>query len=277
MRYYYSTICAESAEYKGDCIMKVRVMTFNIRYDTKEDGIHCFDGRKENIKKFIEREQPDVIGFQEVLPHVRKWLVDNLADYVVLGMGRNPDYTGESVSIAYRKEKYNLVKFDQFWLSDTPDVPGSRYTIDQSGCPRISVIASLVSRENGKVFTFANTHLDHVGKFAQVCGASLLMTKLLSENKYPFFLTGDFNATPESEAIKTITNQPGIKELTEGVPDTAATYHGYGTLKEGYKIDYIFTNKETKLAENSLTVHEDCVDGIYLSDHYPISVIAEIE
>lgn len=252
-------------------------MTFNIRYDTKDDGINCFDGRKAMIKEFIEKEQPDVVGFQEVLPHVRQWLVDNLTDYVVLGMGRNPDYTGESVSIAYNKNKYDLVKFDQFWLSETPDVPGSRYTIDQSGCPRITVIASLVSRADGKVFTFANTHLDHIGKFAQVCGASFLMTKLLSDNKYPFFLTGDFNALPDSEAIMTIKNMADVAELTEGIDEKYATYHGYGTVKENYKIDYIFSNKSTKICDKSLTVHTDSKDGVYLSDHYPISVVAEIK
>ena len=163
--------------------MLVNAMTFNIRFDTRDDGANCFEGRKALIKEFIDREKPDVIGFQEVMPHVREWLCNNLPDYTVLGMGRNPDYSGESVSIAYRKDKFDLVKFDQFWLSDTPDVPGSRYMLDQSPCPRISVQATLVSRKEGKLFTFANTHLDHVGAYAGLCGASLLMTKLLSEDR----------------------------------------------------------------------------------------------
>lgn len=92
--------------------MLVNAMTFNIRYDTLDDGANCFEGRKVFIKEFLDREKPDVIGFQEVLPHVREWLCNNLPDYTVLGMGRNPDYSGESVSIAYRKDKFDLVKFD---------------------------------------------------------------------------------------------------------------------------------------------------------------------
>ena len=71
--------------------MLVNAMTFNIRYDTLDDGANCFEGRKAFIKKFLDREKPDVIGFQEVLPHVRAWLCDNLPDYTVLGMGRNND------------------------------------------------------------------------------------------------------------------------------------------------------------------------------------------
>ena len=253
--------------------MQVRVMTFNIRCDTPDDGINRFDGRKSFIKEFLSREKPDVIGFQEVLPHVRTWLVDNLTDYVVLGMGRNADYTGESVSIAYRKDKYDLVDFKQFWLSDTPEVPGSRYTLDQSGCPRISVQASLVSREDKAVFTFANTHLDHVGEFARVCGASLLMSRLMNGAKYPFLLTGDFNEKPDGSAIRAISAVKGVHELTKAVSRHTATYHGYGHVEKDCKIDYIFSNG--KALKDSLRVHTDRKeDGVYLSDHYPISVTA---
>lgn len=251
--------------------MLVNAMTFNIRYDTLDDGANCFEGRKVFIKEFLDREKPDVIGFQEVLPHVREWLCNNLPDYTVLGMGRNPDYSGESVSIAYRKDKFDLVKFDQFWLSDTPDVPGSRYMLDQSPCPRISVQATLVSRKEGKLFTFANTHLDHVGVYARLCGASLLMTKLLSENKYPFILTGDFNALPDEASIEEIKNIKGVHDLTASVKET--TYHGYGK-EDNCKIDYIFSNKTA--VKGSLTVHKDQKGEIWLSDHYPISVTVDL-
>lgn len=254
--------------------MQVRVMTFNIRFDTLDDGVNCFEGRKKGIKAFLDREMPDVIGFQEVLPHVRKWLCDNLTDYVVIGMGRNADYNGEGVSIAYRKDKFDLVNLEQFWLSDTPDVPGSRYTLDQSPCPRVSQLASLVSREGGKPFLFANTHLDHVGEHAQICGASLLMSRLLAQNAGSFFLTGDFNARPKDGAIRVITNHKGVHDLTASIKES--TYHGYGKEPTGNcKIDYIFSDK--RAVKNSLTLHKDePVNGVYLSDHYPISVTVEL-
>ena len=257
--------------------MEIKVMTFNIRYDTKEDGVNSFNGRKELIKRFMDREMPDIVGFQEVLPHVRQWLCDNLDEYTVLGMGRQADYSGESVSIAYRKDKFDLVKFDQFWLSETPEVPGSRFVLDQSPCPRITVIATLVSRAEGKIFTFANTHLDHYGEYARVCGASFLMSKLAGNTGKTFFLTGDFNAFPDSAAIKTIKGVAGVKELTDGVPEDFATYHGYGKVKKNCKIDYIFTNEATSLKENSLKIHDDKDGDVWLSDHFPISVVAEIQ
>jgi len=255
--------------------MQVKVMTFNIRYDTPTDGENSFSNRKDFIKEFIDAQKPDVIGFQEVLPHVRKWLCDNLCDYTILGMGRDKDYSGESVSIAYRKEKYDLVKFDQFWLSDTPDVPGSRFGLDQSVCPRISVQATLVSRADGRLFTFANTHLDHVGEYARVCGASVVMSKLISQNsRIPFLLTGDFNEHPDGNSIKEIKSISGVHELTSGIKASEATYHNYGNITKNSKIDYIFSSG--KAVKDTLIVHKDTKGKLYLSDHYPISVVAEL-
>ena len=252
--------------------MQAKVMTFNIRYDTLQDGVNCFEGRKGLVKEFLDREAPDVIGFQEVLPHVRDWLSESLPMYTVLGAGRNADYTGEGVSVAYRRDRFDLAGFDQFWLSDTPDVPGSRYMLDQSVCPRVTVLAKLVSREDGAAFTFVNTHLDHVGEYAKVCGASLLMTKLCSANRGSFVLTGDFNALPRDNAIREIKSVKGVRDLTASVKE--ATYHGYGTVRTDCKIDYIFSNRAA--VKDSLVVHKDCRGDIWLSDHYPISVTVEL-
>lgn len=36
--------------------MQVKVMTFNIRYDTLDDGINCFEGRKKLIKDFFAQK-----------------------------------------------------------------------------------------------------------------------------------------------------------------------------------------------------------------------------
>ena len=52
----------------------MKLVTFNIRYDCGTDGINNFSCRKPFILETIAREQPDVIGFQEVLPHVALWM-----------------------------------------------------------------------------------------------------------------------------------------------------------------------------------------------------------
>ncbi|PWM65613.1 MAG: hypothetical protein DBX61_09450 [Clostridiales bacterium] len=252
--------------------MQVKVMTFNIRYDTLDDGINCFEGRKKLIKEFFAQNKPDVIGFQEVLPHVKQWLQQQLSDYVVLGTGRNADYTGEGVTIAYRKDRFDLAGFEQFWLSNTPNVPGSRFPLDQSPCPRITSAATLVCKTDGKTFAFINTHLDHYGEFAKVCGATVLMNRIASLRKHGFVLTGDFNAFPGDNAIRQIKSVRGVHDLTAAIKES--TFHGYGTVKKICKIDYIFSDRPA--VKDTLVLHKDSSNGIFLSDHYPVSVDVNI-
>ena len=67
--------------------MQLKVMTFNIRLDNAGDGEYRFDNRKEGIKEFLDREKPDLIGFQEPTVSMRPWISDILSDYVFIGTG----------------------------------------------------------------------------------------------------------------------------------------------------------------------------------------------
>ena len=118
----------------------MKVVTFNIRCDYGQDGLNEFANRKELILRKINQEKPDIIGFQEVLPHVAKWLKENLNEYYVIGCGRGANLRDEQMSIAYRRDRINLISMKTWWLSQTPDVPGSRYE-EQSSCPRTATEA----------------------------------------------------------------------------------------------------------------------------------------
>ena len=56
----------------------LKLVTFNIRCDYDQDGANSFRFRKPVILKKLAEEKPDVICFQEVLPHVAAWLKENL-------------------------------------------------------------------------------------------------------------------------------------------------------------------------------------------------------
>ena len=163
---------------------KIKVITFNLRVAVKVDGVNYFDNRLPRIIEFLKAEQPDVVGFQEVNAHMKELLNQNIEDYVLVGCGREKDYNGESALIGYRKDKFELIKFENFWLSATPDVPGSRYGFDQSVCPRITSAALLKARSGGSPFWFVNTHLDHEGKMARLFGAMQLM-QFMSSRESP--------------------------------------------------------------------------------------------
>lgn len=243
----------------------MKLATFNIRYDCGSDGINNFSCRKSIILETIRREIPDIIGFQEVLPHVAVWLKENLTEYYVVGCPRCEDLTGEQVCIAFRPDKFTLMKMDTFWLSPTPYVPGSRYP-EQSICPRTCTEVVLHELATGKILRMLNTHLDHEGSLARVLGAKQILAHLQEARFFPeapVVLVGDMNAEPDSEEMELLCTH--FRNLTEGI---GITYHGFGGPNSAI-IDYIFLQGAVK--GTSPMKWDECRNGLYLSDHYPVS------
>jgi len=256
-----------------EAAMKIKVFTMNLRTEVKGDGINYFPNRQERILDTIKTHRPDLIGFQEVTDNMREWLNTALCGYTLLGCGRGPDYHGESTPIAYRKGGFEPLWLENFWLSLTPNVPGSSYGIDQSGCPRITTAALLKPISGGEPFIFCNTHLDHKGKTARLLG-SVQLLQYLTQKPHGFILTGDFNATPEAPEIEIFTSvkERRIIDATAGLP---GTFHGFGRLTEPKKIDYIFTDLPCDVSE-SFVVPDTPVEGVYISDHNPVCAFVEV-
>lgn len=242
----------------------MKLVTFNIRYDCGQDGINNFCFRKSLIQETIAREAPDILCFQEVLPHIARWLREVLADYYVVGCPREEGLLGEQVCIAYRPDRYNLMKMDTYWLSETPFVPGSRYP-EQSICPRTCTELTLQELSSGQVFRLVNTHLDHEGSGARIRGAEQILKKLDTEPFFPgvpAILTGDLNAEPDSPEIGLLC--ANMRNLTAGI---GATFHDFGRCAP-VQIDYIFARGGIQCGR--VEKWTDCRGGVYLSDHYPI-------
>ncbi len=250
--------------------MKLKVMTFNLRLRVETDGINYFFNRTDRVLEAIRSESPDLIGFQEATDDMREFMRRELQDtYIILGCGRKKDYRDEGVCIAYKRELFELVGFDTFWLSDTPRVAGSRYLqLDQSYCPRTAVVATLSPKDSEETFTFVNTHLDHKGAKARLAGMNQVMAEIQRIGG-KFMLTGDMNASPTSDAILAATSFEGVTDCTANIE---TTFHNYGRCSK-CKIDYIFTNGETL---DAYTVADEPVNGVYISDHYPVCAIIEI-
>lgn len=252
---------------------KLKVFTFNLRIDNEGDGINVFDNRAERIYTCINTYKPELIGFQEGNPYMRACLRENLRDYTIVGCGRDKRYRGESAALAFRNDVFELISMETFWLSAQPHKPGTCYGADQSPYPRVCTSAFLKHVDCEKPFWFYNTHLDHKGKEARLLG-SLQVLQYISDRPEKFILTGDFNARPDAPEIKVFTEQGmGIVDATATL---GGTFHKFGTLENPHKIDYIFTNGNCDVNE-SFIVPDEGVDGIYISDHYPVCAVIEME
>lgn len=247
----------------------MKVVTFNIRGDFGVDGENDFCFRKPLILKKLAQEQPDLIGFQEVLPHVAAWMREALTDYCVVGCGREEKLGGEQMTVAFRQDRYNLIEMRTFWLSPTPWVPGSRYA-NQSRCPRTATELLLLEVATGRVLRVVNTHLDHEGSGARCLGLQQILRHLEEVELFPdapVILMGDFNAPPDGEEMQVFAQYPAYVNATAGA---GVTFHGFMKAEAPAHIDYIFLKGPVKPL--SLQKWTDAEKGVYLSDHYPVCV-----
>lgn len=255
----------------------MKLVTFNIRCDYNQDGENSFIFRKEMIRKKIDKERPDIICFQEVLPHVAAWLKEVLQDYYVVGCGRSEILDNEQMTVAFRKSRMNLISMETFWLSPHCYEPGSRYE-EQSDCPRVCTELVLEDMEENKVFRLVNVHLDHLGVKARMQGLNQILQKMDQERllpHIPVILAGDFNAEPESVEIRQLNQRLDYVNVTEGI---GITFHGFLPEEQPEQIDYIYIrNQEGYDSLQCLSVEkwEDKEEKVWLSDHYPISVRLE--
>lgn len=250
----------------------VKVMSFNIRCRVPADGNNFQDLRREKMLATIRREQPDLIGFQEVQEISYAWLQEVLPEYVFLGHGRDAGYRGEFAPLAYRKDRFYLHAFREKWLSFRDSDPASRLEgLDQSNCPRVYCCAELIHKDCQTPFAFFNIHTDHKGPTARTVECAQM---LLDANRcgLPYVMTGDFNAQPEEDCIRMIL-AAGAKDLCA---ESGGTFHGFGRLSTPTKIDYIFTNMDGNTAE-AYAVADDDSCGCYYSDHNAVCAYVELK
>ena len=251
----------------------LKIFTFNVRVCV-DKGANDFDLRKLRIAELINTEKPDIVGFQEATGRMREELAKLLDGYYVVGCGREKNYGGESAAVAYRTDKFELLKLDNFWLSATPYVAGSRYGEDQSKCPRITTALLLVEKSDGTPFWFINTHLDHIGSTARLLASTQLM-QFISQQREPCILTGDFNAGPTSKEIRALIDNENLG-LIDCTSNIEGTFHDYGKMAKMAKIDYIFTNLECDVSK-SFAYPDEAPNGTYYSDHLPVCAFINVK
>ena len=148
------------------CLMAVaaeaeslEAMTYNIRYDTVDDGDNAWDFRKARVAGLLSFYEPDVLGLQEAEYHQVRYLRDALPRYRYIGVGRDDGRTGgEFSAIFYDSGRLKLLEDGTFWLSDTPAVPSLGW---DAALKRVCTYARFEDRATSRQFWVFNTHFDH--------------------------------------------------------------------------------------------------------------------
>lgn len=258
--------CAEQAK------VNVRWATFNIRYDNPQDSLNNWQYRKERVCQFIKDQRLDVVGMQEVLHNQFEDLRKGLPGYEGIGVGRDDGKkAGEYAPLFYRKDKYEVLDSNTFWLAENPDSAGMMGW--DAACVRIATWAKLKDRVTGKVFMAVNTHFDHVGEEARRQSALLIIRRIKEiVGTRPAVVTGDFNVTDASDAYKTITTNEFVmkdayKEAAR-VIGVDYTFHDFARIpaEECEKIDFIFVTPQVAVKSTEIPAE---VPEALLSDHNP--------
>lgn len=252
----------------------LKAVTFNLRCSWKGDGVNSFVHRAGLIWEKLKEESPDVIAFQEVVPESLELLKLLMPGYVFLGQGREVRFGGEGLYTAVKNSTVSPVGFDTFWIAPDPFDPKSKFE-DQSNCPRICVAALLRHLATGRLFYVYNVHLDHVGCQARIKGMDCVLKRMAKDaekRNAPALLMGDFNDTPDSVVVRRCSffKDVPLVDATKNIP---CTFHNFGRDNSGIeKIDYIFHTKDLCGRVTGISAWKDVLNGIYLSDHYPVCV-----
>jgi endonuclease/exonuclease/phosphatase family metal-dependent hydrolase len=280
-----SSALAENREWK--------VMSFNIRFShggldeqkTENNWTDPKFPRRERVIRVIRDYEPDILGVQEARDLQIVDLREALPQYDFYGLGRDDAKKGgEYAGIFYRKDRFARRDAGSFWLSDTPEKPGTTFYKAPKAVPRMASWVRLRDERSGREFVVLNTHWDHISDEARRKSAKLIRSRLAEmSDKLPTIVMGDLNVPEDAPATKTLL---GTAESADGVlidsyrkvhpkpsPDEASYNDWQGTTK-GSRIDFILHSPHFKPTEAEIvrTNH----DGRWPSDHYPVTATLQL-
>lgn len=228
--------------------LELKVGSYNIRYDNQEDREqgNSWTSRLPVLSSLLRWESPDVFGAQEVLADQLQDMKAVLPDYAVYGVGRaDGKEKGEYAPIFFKKDKFELLKSGEFWLSETPEKPSKGW---DAALPRICTWVKLAEKNTGKEFWFFNLHMDHVGVKARKNSSKLVLRKIkeLAQGESSL-LTGDFNVDQHNANYDILNDADLLEDAYEIADDKMAwngTFNAFkAKLWTDSRIDHIFVTK----------------------------------
>ena len=255
------------------------VGTYNIRYNNPNDEKegNAWAQRCPQLCDFINFEQPEIFGTQEVLVDQLHDLMKGLDSYGYIGVGRDDGKEkGEYAAIFYKKNQLSLLDSGNFWLSSTPERASLGW---DAACIRICTWGKFQDKVSGKQFYFFNTHMDHVGTVARRESARLILKRINQLSKgLPTILTGDFNVDQTDEIYQIFSNSGVLRDCyTNALQRMAPTGTWNDFMQDSHsksRIDHIFVSSDFKVPHYAIFTNSYWLGKSRrnISDHYPVMV-----
>lgn len=262
----------------------LKVMSFNIRLGTANDGDNHWNRRKEMLFALLREQNADLVGLQEAFRFQIDEILAAVPQYAVAGVARDDGKAaGETSAILFRRDRLHVAQAGTFWFSDAPDVPGIKTWGNRYN--RISSWARFIDRD-GSAFWHYNLHLDHESQPSRERSADLLIQRIVGRPfpGEPVIVTGDFNSGEDNAALHRLIGVPEAPQGARYLVDSfrmlhpketeVGTFTGFvmGETK-GPKIDYVLVQPGTKVS--SAEILRTSTGGRYPSDHFPVTAIIE--
>ena len=261
--------------------MTLKVLTLNLWNDQGP-----YERRRERIRDWIERLDPDVIGFQEVL---KGGGTDTARDQV-------PDdfHVDFACAVPFWLDKSK--EFGNAIASRWPITDREVLELPEGGGERRVALSATIAAPFGEL-SFSTTHLNfkfHHGmvREQQVVPLTKMLLRRRPRGGFPPILVGDFNAEPESTEIRFVNGRHAIDGFSVHFYDAWAVAGDRGpgytwsnrndyariALEPDRRIDYVFVGYPTLLPESygvgrierCRVVCDHNQDGVWPSDHFGV-------
>lgn len=235
--------------------LELSVASINLRHDSD-----CWEERFELIGQEIARLSADLIGMQEVEIAVEQ---AELLEQMARDSGL--EYA------AHQEQKTGLAVLsgEGIAIFARAAIAEQRMLDLQYGRPAILDRIDLDPEAEGAELLFVNTHLHHQGGDEVRRPQMQAILDAIAGEEGPVILTGDLNATPDSETLA-IAYQAGFVDAGENAGPTSPIRLAKDpalTQNPRNRIDYILVRGPVEVLEAEIAFDQPAENGLYPSDH----------
>lgn len=257
------------------------VLSLNLWHDSGP-----YAERAKRLREWIDRLDPDLIGFQEALRGRR---VDQVAD-LLDGRGYHTDYVCAS---KFEREGVGTMEFGNAIASRWPIVDREALQLPDAGDAETRVaLSTTIDSPHGPI-GFTCTHLHWKWRHGetrerQVVALCELALRRRPRDGFPLLIVGDFNAAPESAEIRYVSGLQSLAGRSVALLDAWTTAGSGGPghtwsndnryaradLEPNRRIDYVFAGFPNRNGVGQFVscevVCNDERGGVWPTDHFGV-------